>query len=1528
MMSKVIKKFAKLLIHTLASVVLVAFMLTLALALALSLPRIQTLAASQAVEWLSNKTNTRINIGSIALENITRLAAKEVYVEGLKGDTILYVGKLRCNINRHKLLTKGELVPYNISANDVVFNLITEENKKTNLDNLVDHITAYFPPSQSASKPFIAENMWLREAHFRLYDPMLADSTLQGVIDYSNMDIDISDLRLKTIAIEGGNVALRNAEILSAIDQSGAKLEKSSFDELTIGKGTLDFRKVDFHSAGSHLRLPHLTIGAETWKDYSQFNDKVNLSLKSRGTIIEAQSAGRFVEVLREINFEGEEINGTFDGTLNDFYADLTAKIYRSDLLLMGSVENITSLSNLQTDVIAEIGTTPSKIEHLYRNLTGENLPDEVERWVTKFDTLEISSEILNNASNLTTYTFLTSPQGEIEVEGTIGYGRESQHFNGSVAGYHLKAGDITEVENLGNTNFFIDGNINLSGGKVEGSVIANIADIEWGDYQYNNINLEASLVENIANIYLDADDSNLVVNLNGNGNLAGEVPEYELIMHLEKADLDAIGLVDEENQVSLSAEVEASLNGRTLDDMVGRAMVNNLHYATATDTLSTDLVNISLTGGESDKSFALTSHVASVNYRSTASYADVLDFFTVSLPAQLPLATTPTPLADSLHVTYGDRLHMAPDHTVVSINIFDGEHLAGVIIPDAHIASGSQIELEFSPETEEFNLTLSSDFVSVGDIYAADIDVEANGTDGYIGLNAETSELIAAGISIPDVGLQAGIMDDDTVTLDLLFSNTDSALSGQLSLDAILRREPNGSIAAIASLKDSYLLSPEQRWDITSKSIDYTTQKVTIDNFAVESETSSININGEISEAQESPLVINIENLNLSEWLDIATSMKDINGNVDGNIELYSTLASPYGKGTLSLSSLSAGGVDMDPMSFDVRIPRRSSEINFGLKNIPLGSTLVEGRYNYETSDYLANVTINELDLSLLNPLLKGVISETSGTSKVFLNLSGMKDILNIDGEVTLQELATTIDYTGTAYTIPQLMVAFDNNRATLATSRIEDKVGGWAQLDGYVDLQNLNSINYGIRLEPHNLSVITLSEGSSEGFYGNVYTSGALTLNATRGATEITGNLRTDTGSVFNLPLTGNNEFAGAEFVTFVDRSVELEEAKESFRVRERVVQERATTQDNLTSNLTIDLGLEVDPSTLLRIIIDPDTDNAIEARGNANLNVTLDSRKNDLSIRGDYQITQGVYNFNFQNLITKEFVISPGSYIRWNGDPLDANIDIAAAYRLKTSLAPLLGEDNYASRATTPVDCIVNLTGSLSKVDVGFDINVPTANTEYQSILSSYFSSQEMMAMQFVYLLAFGNFYSESSGTTTTTPGTAGTAIGLDFLATQLGNLVSNDTYEMKFKYKAIDDTSSSYSVDIQAHITNRLTFEVEANLDTGDYYQTFNNNNNQVTGGGSFTYRLDDDGNFNVKGFTRTIDRFDENQGLQEHGLGLYFQQSFDRFSDLWRKKRGTSAVKSEKNGNFVPPTDTPTPTQTEQGAEANEEGRHE
>ena len=89
-MSKGIKKVAKVVLHSLLGVVFALILLILGVALTFSLPRVQTFAAVELVEWLSEKAGVRASIDAISISALSRVNIEGLYIEDLDGDTLLY----------------------------------------------------------------------------------------------------------------------------------------------------------------------------------------------------------------------------------------------------------------------------------------------------------------------------------------------------------------------------------------------------------------------------------------------------------------------------------------------------------------------------------------------------------------------------------------------------------------------------------------------------------------------------------------------------------------------------------------------------------------------------------------------------------------------------------------------------------------------------------------------------------------------------------------------------------------------------------------------------------------------------------------------------------------------------------------------------------------------------------------------------------------------------------------------------------------------------------------------------------------------------------------------------------------------------------------------------------------------------------------------------------------------------------------------------------------------------------------------
>jgi hypothetical protein len=322
-----------------------------------------------------------------------------------------------------------------------------------------------------------------------------------------------------------------------------------------------------------------------------------------------------------------------------------------------------------------------------------------------------------------------------------------------------------------------------------------------------------------------------------------------------------------------------------------------------------------------------------------------------------------------------------------------------------------------------------------------------------------------------------------------------------------------------------------------------------------------------------------------------------------------------------------------------------------------------------------------------------------------------------------------------------------------------------------------------------------------------------------------------------------------------------------------------------------MSVNIDLTATPTAEVQLVIDPTVGDVIRARGDGRLNIRVVPTTNIFDMYGDYTITEGSYLFTLQNIINKRFVINSGSTIQWTGDPLDARLNIDAVYSLKASLQPLLSSttlDNV-TRAV-PVDCIINLTERLTAPTVTFDIKVPNADTEIQNAVANLLNNQQSIATQFMYLLVSGTFYSDSS-TSSSIGASASATTGFELLSNQLSNWLSSDDYNIILRYRPRSELTSD-EIDFgfsKSLVNDRLLVELEGNY-LVDNKMAHSSNMSNFMGEAYITWLIDRAGNLKLRGFTQTIDRFDENQGLQETGVGIYYKEDFDNWSDLKRRIR--------------------------------------
>jgi hypothetical protein len=306
-------------------------------------------------------------------------------------------------------------------------------------------------------------------------------------------------------------------------------------------------------------------------------------------------------------------------------------------------------------------------------------------------------------------------------------------------------------------------------------------------------------------------------------------------------------------------------------------------------------------------------------------------------------------------------------------------------------------------------------------------------------------------------------------------------------------------------------------------------------------------------------------------------------------------------------------------------------------------------------------------------------------------------------------------------------------------------------------------------------------------------------------------------------------------------------------------------------------------------MKIIMDPIAGDYISAKGSGNLKAEF-YNKGDFKLFGNYNFNQGVYKFSLQEVIRKEFNIKSGT-IAFNGDPMDANLDIQASYTVPSaSLNDLIPDaSTIVQQPNVKVNCLMNLTGVLQHPTINMSIELPNERDEVQALVRNYISTEEQMNMQMLYLLGIGKFYTESN------------------LGSQQSDMMSS----------VLSSTLSGQLNNILSHVVDNNNWNIGTNLSTGEKGWTDMEVegilsgqllNNRLIVNGNFGYRdnpmantnfvgdfdaewlLSRSGDIRLKAYNETNDRYYTKTNLTTQGIGIMFKKDFDKWSELlfWNK----------------------------------------
>jgi hypothetical protein len=434
----------------------------------------------------------------------------------------------------------------------------------------------------------------------------------------------------------------------------------------------------------------------------------------------------------------------------------------------------------------------------------------------------------------------------------------------------------------------------------------------------------------------------------------------------------------------------------------------------------------------------------------------------------------------------------------------------------------------------------------------------------------------------------------------------------------------------------------------------------------------------------------------------------------------------------------------------------------------------------NLNLSDSVNEQLDLEMDLrheriKLLEKYLGDIFDEMDGFATGKLFMRGKLKAPSLTGEVLLTEGRLKIEYTQCTYLLNDAKLKFGDNFIDFGTIGVKDLKGRTGTIDGIMYHRFFDSLSFNMKMRTNALQLLDTKSGDNDLFYGNAVGKASFDLNGPLNnlRIKITGST-TDTSHIIIANKSGK-ESGTADFIVFKEYGKELTQII-----------------DSAATNMHLDLDITATPLCQIDVIMDEITGDVIKATGSGNLKIRTGSTE-PTEMRGRYQINNGSYNFSFQTLIKKPFILEGGenSFIEWTGDPYDANLNVLAKYTAQNvSLRDLMTSeqgrtvlDQNAQSYKGDVFVKARLTGLLSRPNIKFSIEFPQGspmqnNVSAQQMLRQIEADENEMFRQVTYLIVFKRFAPYKEGTGAGNPGTdlAVNTIS-DLLSSQMGKILTN-------------------------------------------------------------------------------------------------------------------------------------------------------
>ena len=991
------------------------------------------------------------------------------------------------------------------------------------------------------------------------------------------------------------------------------------------------------------------------------------------------------------------------------------------------------------------------------------------------------------------------------------------------------------------------------------------VSSARYDDYTYRNIYLTAKLADGAGQVNLHSDNPDTRIQLMAEGNLAPQPFDWTIVADGNAIDLHALKFSELESELSfnLSGRARVSSTDNVID---AELTLNDLNFTQPAQVIKLSNVIARLASNDSLTNVSLNNRDLSAKFTSPMSLDSLLTHFSQTgavLDKQI-----------AARIFYMDSLQSVMPEYRLDINAGSNNALNDILASSK--MSFRKLNLV---STNDSTLALDSRVLGfmTGTTRIDTIGFNLAQIDNLLNFSAKVGNRPGTFDEWAHVNLD-GCIDHNTLALKFNQRN----ISGKEGFNIGMRADIVDSVATLRLTPLEQTIG-YQLWTVNEDNfISYTIPTKHIDaNLVMTGGKSSLAIKTEHdghSQEQED-LKISLANINIADWVSINPFAPPIKGELNADVTLRPVDGNLNGVGEVGIDNFFYGKERVADVKLDFDVTTKpggtlyaKSDVYIdGFKTMTLAGALNDST---STSPYNLDFSMIRFPLATVNPFLPPGMAKLRGMMNGTMQISGDEAAPVLNGYIDFDSTAILLNMTGTEYAFSEERIPVVDNLVSFTQFAIMGVNNNPLFINGTVDISSLASPAIDLTLRANDMQIVNTNRPrKGADIYGKAFISLDSRVHGNLNLLFVNADLRimpptnvtyviSDAANAIASQSTGDM----VKFVNFTDTT--------------SVMMADSITQTAMS--MILDASLSIENGTTIGVNLSSDGKNRVQLEADGTLDYTM-SPVVDGRMTGRLNINNGYVRYSPPLMSEKNFAFNNNSYVAFNGDMMNPILNIHATDVIKANVT----QTGQNSRLVN-FDVILNVTGSLDRMDVSFDLATEddmTVANELQSM------SPDQRANQAMNMLLYGMY---------TGPGTKGDAsIGgnalYSFLESQINSWAANNIKGVDISFginqydRTIDGASSqttSYSYQVSKSLFNdRFKIVIGGNYSTdADADENFSQN---LINDISFDYYLNKGHTMYVRIFRHTGYESILEGEITQTGVGFVYRKKLNHLVDMFK-----------------------------------------